>query len=306
MKSINNTPYVSVVMAVFNAEGTLGPAIESILSQAFDDFEFIIIDDASQDNSWNLLCQIEDPRVIILKNKENLGLTKSLNLAIEKARGKLIARMDADDISDKKRLSKQVDLMQAKTEIDVCGSWFKVFSDSYSKPILEVKHPTSHDEIILFASLYNTIGHPTVLFKKSCWEKIKYDESLQAAQDYKLWYDFYREGYRFENIPEFLVLYRQHEKTITVQKAEIQLANAAKVKVAYMKRIFPLLCGIMRMDEFFLGVFERQVAESTINRFLYRIYTKLIKWSLALNYKDQKIASTYLKCLTNDFNLRQN
>ena len=109
-------------MSVYNGAKFLAEAIDSILAQTFTNFEFIIIDDASSDDSLHIINSYKDARIVLIQNNKNIGLTKSLNIGIAKAKGKYIARMDADDISMPKRLEKQFDFMEEHPRI--CFLWF--------------------------------------------------------------------------------------------------------------------------------------------------------------------------------------
>lgn len=115
-------PAISVLMPVYNSEKYLNEAIESILNQTFVDFEFIIINDASNDNSENIIESYQDSRIKYFKNEKNLGVAKTLNKGLKLAQGKYIARMDSDDISLPERLYKQFKFMEVYNDIDVCGS----------------------------------------------------------------------------------------------------------------------------------------------------------------------------------------
>jgi len=118
----NIIPKISVVMAVYNGEKYLREAIDSILNQTFNDFEFIIINDGSTDDSAEIIKSYNDPRIILIQ-QENKGLAAALNEGIKIAKGKFIARMDADDISLKTRLEKQIQFMEAHPEYVAIGSW---------------------------------------------------------------------------------------------------------------------------------------------------------------------------------------
>ncbi len=120
---------VSIIMPVYNSSGYLSDAIESILSQTYSDFEFIIIDDASTDNSIEIIYSYHDPRIVLLKNDINLGVTHSLNKGIKHARGKYIARMDADDIALPQRIELQVDFLEKNPEFILVGSFFEVIPE---------------------------------------------------------------------------------------------------------------------------------------------------------------------------------
>ncbi|MDD2913253.1 MAG: glycosyltransferase family 2 protein, partial [Candidatus Pacebacteria bacterium] len=111
---MKNNPKISIIMPVYNVETFLSEAIESVLNQTFYDFEFVIINDGSTDNSLEIIKNYEkkDSRIVLLDNKENLGITKSLNIGLNKARGEYIARMDGDDISEKERIEIQYDFLK--------------------------------------------------------------------------------------------------------------------------------------------------------------------------------------------------
>ncbi len=116
-------PLISVIMPVYNADQFVGEAIESILSQTFDDFEFLIIDDCSEDSSSQIISRYNDPRIRLLKNQKNIGVARTLNKGLSLARGRYVARMDADDVSIAKRFSRQFEHMERFPDVDICGSW---------------------------------------------------------------------------------------------------------------------------------------------------------------------------------------
>src|SRR5258707_849690 len=117
------SPRVSVVMSVYNGEKYLGEAVDSILAQTFTDFEFIIIDDGSEDRSPELIEAYVDSRISFLRNEKNVGLTRSLNKGLQVASGEYIARMDCDDVSLPDRFAKQVAFMDANSGVGACGTW---------------------------------------------------------------------------------------------------------------------------------------------------------------------------------------
>ncbi|PKM79101.1 MAG: glycosyltransferase family 2 protein, partial [Firmicutes bacterium HGW-Firmicutes-13] len=119
----NHYPLVTVLMSVYNGEKYLNKAIESILDQTFADYEFLIIDDGSTDNSLEIINLHHDPRIRLIINPENYGLTKTLNIGICLAQGYLIARADADDFFEPTRLEKQIDFLQKHQDVDVVGTW---------------------------------------------------------------------------------------------------------------------------------------------------------------------------------------
>lgn len=159
-----NTPLVSVVMPVYNGEKYLPEAIDSILKQTFTDFELLLINDASTDNSEKIINSYNDSRIIYIKNEQNLGLIKTLNKGLDLAKGEYIARMDQDDISSHERFAKQIALFESNLEIGVCGTWFTLFRENHEDQIIE--HPEYNDSIKIGLLTSCFIGHPTVMMRK--------------------------------------------------------------------------------------------------------------------------------------------
>jgi glycosyltransferase involved in cell wall biosynthesis len=213
-------PTVTVLMPVYNAEKYVGEAIESILNQTYRDFEFLIINDGSTDNSATVIQSYKDERIRYVENGANLRLIATLNKGIELAGGKYIARMDADDISESNRLQTQVTFMTAHPEIGVCGSWFhSIGSGSNSLS----KYPTD-DFNIRYAALYQCpFCHPTIMFRTPVMMQhgIKYSSEYPHAEDYELWLRMSRVT-QMANIPESLLKYRQHDSSISKIESETQ------------------------------------------------------------------------------------
>ncbi|MFT5295396.1 MAG: glycosyltransferase involved in cell wall biosynthesis [Colwellia sp.] len=205
----NLMPKISVIMSVYNGEQFLREAIDSILNQTFNDFEFIITDDYSQDNTFAILEEYSksDSRIIIVKNEQNQGLTKSLNHMIDLAQGEFIARMDADDISSLSRLEKQVEVLDGPLNIDFIFS-NTVLIDDVSDVICNSWRPKSTREIIRLLSLVNYIPHPTVMVKSDIFKANKYSPNFVTGQDKELWLRLVNKKIQFYYIDEVLLKYR--------------------------------------------------------------------------------------------------
>jgi len=158
-------PKLSVLMSVYNGEDCLKMAIESILNQSYEDYEFIIFNDGSIDNSWDIIQQyaMNDNR-IIKYNQENMGLTITLNKGIHTARGKYIARQDADDSSDKDRLKKQINWFNANKNGVLCGTWANK-NNNYFK-LRSYQNPTDQHNISRYLKYRNSFNHTSVVFLK--------------------------------------------------------------------------------------------------------------------------------------------
>lgn len=225
------TPLVSVVMPVYNASSFIEESINSILQQTFSDFEFIIINDASTDNSRNIISSYTDSRIRIIDNEQNLGVTRSLNKGIELARGKYIARMDADDIALPQRLEKQVNFLVKNAEYGLVGSYFRLIPEN-----MIVRVPIKDEEIKAAIIFHNPFAHPTVMFTKNLVDQFQlyYNENLLYGQDQELWYRFSKVT-KCYNIPEVLLLYRIHPTQISTQKLNQQKSISNEIKVTKIK-----------------------------------------------------------------------
>ena len=215
-------PKISVVMSAYNEEKYISEAIDSILNQTFQDFEFIIIDDFSTDNTAKIIKSYNDKRIKFLQNKKNLGLIKSLNLGLDTASGKYIARMDADDISIVNRFEKQIEFLDNNPDYILCGTWIDFFTS------LKRKNDGHHKPEITYLDLLRgwCINHPTVMFKNT---NLRYDENYPVAEDYEMWSKMIHYG-KIHNIQENLLKYRWHDNNQSQLHADIQQNSVQKVK----------------------------------------------------------------------------
>ena len=204
-----HNPRVSVVIPARNAALYLRDSIDSILNQTFSDFEILIIDDNSTDNTLEIIRTYRDDQLIVLKNPSK-GLPAALNFGMKKAKGEFIARMDADDIANNTRLQKQVDYLDANPNLGVCGTLFKEFGDG------DVIH--DHKECVRYADILRGcyIGHPTAMFRLALFRRnnLYYDKSLPLGEDYDLWSRAVR-VMEIGNVQEVLLRYRRHGSSVT-------------------------------------------------------------------------------------------
>jgi glycosyltransferase involved in cell wall biosynthesis len=219
-------PKVTILMPVYNGEKYIREAIESILSQTFTDFEFLIIDDGSTDQSAVVISSYNDPRIRLVNNERNLGLVHTLNRGLELARGELIARMDSDDISLPDRIRKQVELMNGQPEVGVCGCWIEWLDRE-----VIMDYPVNDPEIKRNLTFTCPLAHPTVMMRADLVKRynVRYDPEYQHAEDYELWSRLSLIT-NFANIPEVLLRYRIHENQICQRHHSEQMASIAKVK----------------------------------------------------------------------------
>ncbi|SDG63888.1 Glycosyltransferase involved in cell wall bisynthesis [Selenomonas sp. WCT3] len=215
---------ISVVMSVYNGERYLSEAIDSILNQSYDDFEFIIIDDCSTDNSVDIIKSYNDNRIRLVRNEENLRLPASLNKGIKLASGKYIARMDADDISLMDRFSKQVKYLEEHPEVTALGGSFQVIDCGGCN--LYKHHALTDEKLERYYLIPSPLAHPTVMMRRETIidNNLFYDERYSSAQDYDLWLRI-RKQFKIANLPDVLLKYRIHKKSISTIRAQEQQNN---------------------------------------------------------------------------------
>jgi glycosyltransferase involved in cell wall biosynthesis len=225
---------VTVLMPTYNSEKYLGEAIESILKQSHEDYEFIILDDGSTDNSYQIAKSYQDDRILLIRHKENKGLVATLNEGIKKARGKYIVRMDADDISMSDRIMTQIKYMENNQDIGVCGTWVRVVGKEGST----WKYPLDHESIATQLFFESALAHPSVCIRKSVLinNQITYNSQYEYAEDYKLWIELSRVT-KLANIPQALLEYRTHPAQIGSDKSQEQLEINETIKLEQLHRL---------------------------------------------------------------------
>lgn len=230
-------PLVSVLMAVYNGDSYLCESIDSILAQTFSNFEFVIIDDGSNDATWKILSSyaIRDQRIRIFKNHRNLGLASSLNKGLGISKAPYVARMDADDWSFPDRLQIQFEFMRNNLDVAVCGAWIQEYESG------EIwRYPVNHADIVTNLLFNNAIAHPVAMINMSRLNTMAngYDESLISSQDYSLWEKIVSNNSGLlANIPQPLLRYRTHRiNKRSIYKAK-QLEDANSVRLRFIRRL---------------------------------------------------------------------
>lgn len=202
-------------MPVYNGGEYLSLAIQSILSQSHRDFELLIVNDCSTDNSMDTIQSFRDSRIVVHTNPENLGQTKSLNIGLRKAQGQYVARMDADDIASNPAWLERLLKYAAKhPEYAVVGSAAFVVNDKGNKKEIR-RMPLKRHEIIFRIFFAPPMNHVSVLLQRDLILKNGgYDEDFRITQDYELWSSLIRNNFALSNIPDVLVSYRVHKNSI--------------------------------------------------------------------------------------------
>ena len=227
-------PLVSVLMPVYNAEEYIEKSIESILNQTYKNFEFIIVDDFSSDNSVKIICLFSDSRIRLITKNNNSGIAKTLNIGLENAKGKYIIRMDADDICHHNRIHKQVEFLENNEDYILCGSNYKTIDEN-----IIVKLPQNNESIKLGLLSNCCIAHPTVAIRFNVLKQynIHYDSIMEPAEDYDLWVSLASKG-KYYNLQEELLYYRVHEEQISNKRKKEQDQKSFAVKIKYISSFY--------------------------------------------------------------------
>jgi glycosyltransferase involved in cell wall biosynthesis/GT2 family glycosyltransferase len=236
---VSPTPLVSVLVSAHDAARYLRLALASVLRQSLSDLELIVVDDGSADGTGEILGGIEDPRLVVLRNDERLGLAASLNRALDTASGRYIARLDADDVALPYRLERQVAQLRANPRLAIVGSAVLEVDAGGTPGALHVM-PTGPLEV-RWASLFSSpFFHPSVLVDRELLERagLRYDPEFLESEDYELWTRVLRLG-EGDNIRQPLVLYRVHSAQASRARRELQLEFQRRIALGEIARTAP-------------------------------------------------------------------
>lgn len=201
------TPKVTIIMPVYNGEKYLRDAIDSILGQSFENFEFVIVNDGSKDRSDEIIKQYKDKRIRYIVHTKNTGLDQTLNEEFKKAQGEYIARMDCDDISFPKRIEKQVDFLDAHPDFGMIGTQY--INMNHDRVMYEVGAQLfDNEEIKLGIQSMNAFCHGSVMFRTSFIKEnnVEYNHKYSPYEDYELWTRI-AQMTKVCNLPEVLYAY---------------------------------------------------------------------------------------------------
>ncbi|SHF57715.1 Glycosyl transferase family 2 [Desulfacinum infernum DSM 9756] len=224
----SSNPLISVILPVFNAENFVEESIESILSQTANDLELIVIDDGSEDGSWEKIraAASRDGRIRPLRNKKNRGLIYTLNKGLLESKGFYVARMDADDISLPDRLASQIEFMK-EHNVDFCGCWIRLLGSIRKRVICFPETDIGFKTLLLFQTPFS---HPTlVMRRKIIHAGFRYRSDAVHAEEYDLAVQLAK-YYRMGNVPKVLLLYRVHKSQVSNLHRRTQLESAARIR----------------------------------------------------------------------------
>ncbi len=278
-------PKISVIMPVFNAEKYLREAIDSIMWQSFTDWELIVINDGSTDSSETIIRSYTDTRLKYYKNEQNIGLIATLNRGIDLGNGEYVARMDADDISEKERFKAQITFLEKNREYAMCGSYAKVIDESNNETgkILNL-HTNDYLQINLLFSV--PFIHPSMMIRGNVLRNNYFNYEYKHAEDYELWCKI-AQNHKIGNVPYYLLRYRWHTTNVSVTNSEIQEDIKNKIIRNQLQNI-----GLQPTEqELYLHkvTFQQFDSKAKIAKKFFEDYTLLDAWFLKIiNANKQK------------------
>lgn len=232
-------PKVSVLMPVFNSSRYIKESVESVLSQSFNDFEFVIVDDGSTDETPAILEEyaLQDNRIRIIRNEKNMGIVYALNRGLKVCHGDYIVRMDADDVATQDRLKKQVAAMEADSRICVLGGAL-TYIDAEGNDLGVVRYCRFNDTRLSGTPLL----HPTVIIRRAVLldNRLNYSEKYKFAEDYFLWLQLSKVG-KVSAINDVVLKYRINSNATKIKRLKATLLATLKVKkdAVLLLHIFP-------------------------------------------------------------------
>ena len=283
-------PLISVVLPVYNVAPYFKEALDSILNQTIQDFEILVIDDCSTDNTIEIANSYQDARIKILSKTENKGLIDSLNIGFKAATGKYIARMDGDDINVQDRFEKQLQILENNLQIKACGCWLKEFG--FSNKI--IKHKQKHDEIVARLLISCPMSLGAVMMEKEWALKFEFDKTKVHVEDYDFWSRSSWSGELY-NLQEVLYFYRVHKSQVSTIHNTSQKLGDVHIKIYLLKKLDynaskykdSLLEKMLYLKEHF-----------TVKEF--SLYLKFLKEIIKLNKKQRVFDTVELKKVVNE------
>jgi hypothetical protein len=235
------TPRVTVLMAVHDGEPYVRDAVRSVLDQTFGDFEFVIVDDASTDGTVTTIESFGDDRIRLFRNERNLGQVPSLNIGLREARGEIVARIDADDVSRPTRLERQLSVLDANPRVGLVGSWMTLVDERGSTVGSLRKTLVDFADFVFHTLIMRVwVSHPAAAYRRDPVIALGgYDEATGPSEDKDLWRKLALERWDARIVPEELVLYRLHEAQLSQTRAAYQRDVDARSQERFLAQLAP-------------------------------------------------------------------
>jgi len=248
-------------MPAFNAESYIKDSIESIINQSYQDFELIIINDGSTDDTKKIINSFNESRIRLYSSDTNMGIVYSLNKAISMAKGEYLARMDSDDIANHDRLLLQLDYLKSNS-LDICGTSISTFGSKMKK----IYYPKTPEDVSFFSIFGSPVAHPTVFGYTKLFKNFPYNNV--PAEDYDLWSRLLFEGFKIGNMEDSLLNYRVHSNQITRDLSEI-IESSILISSRYIESYISndhLRKELQKYKCFMKGDYERKEIYSFANK----------------------------------------
>lgn len=230
-----NMPKISVILPAYNAEKYIKEAIDSVLLQTYRDFELIILNDCSKDNTEQIIRSYEDDRIVYLKNQVNMGVAATLNRGLAAATGEYIARMDADDVSLPRRFEMQAAYLDTHPDVAVLGTALERFGEGIPTQIRRFSQNSAQMKAdMLFAC---GLAHPSVMMRRQVILGLGgYDLEFEGMEDYELWCRVSQE-HQVAALDEVLLRYRIHPQQVTKNPSEKYIRRMKRLKAMQLEQI---------------------------------------------------------------------
>lgn len=263
-------PAITVLIPARNAAATLGETLDSLVAQTFQDFDVLLVDDASTDATPALAQAYGDRLALrVLSLAENAGVAGALNQGLARIDSPYVARLDADDLALPTRLARQHAFLQEHPDIDVCSSAMVLFHPAGGPPPQVLTKPAGDAAIKTALVQYCALSHPACMLRRGFFEAVGlFDPQLDFAEDYDLWCRGALQGRRYANLPDVLTRYRQHAGQVGQQKRQLQYERDLQIKRRYIAGLLGE-AGAGHLPEIFhlLSVFaSREVAAEVISQ----------------------------------------
>ena len=278
---------ISILLPVFNVEKYVKKSIDSILLNTFKDFELVIINDGSKDNTHQFINSYDDPRIKYFK-KTNSGLIETLNYGLKKCSYPIIMRMDGDDIISSNKIENQLIYFKKSNSILTGTSGYLI--DSHGNKTAQIDLPTKHNEILKSMLKFSpSFIHPSVMFYRDAVSKAGgYDSNFNHAEDFDLFLRLSKIG-KISNLAERLIYLRKHENNISLLNAEEQIRNTLISKDIYKS-------NICKLNKSTYTKHKQKIENSFFNRIYIKIHLLIIKVENE-NFKKDSFILIFLKVL---------
>lgn len=259
---------ISILLPVFNCGSYVKSAIQSIINNSYKNYEVIVVNDGSTDNTLGLISQFNDPRIKIY-NKENSGLVETLNYGLNKCNYPIIMRMDGDDIIHHKKIETQLNYFLRNESILVGTQGFTI--DFNEKKTGKINLPLSHNEIIKsLLKLSSGLIHPSVMYYKDALLKIGgYNQNFKHAEDYEMYLRLSKIG-KISNLEDKLIYLRKHDTNVSKIFAKDQMKNTIISREIYLNS------NILLISDEIYDEYKRQIDEKIIYKFYMKVHTLIV------------------------------